>query len=1187
MRILSTHVRVTPLTIVYGPTGVGKTSLLRAGVLPELRRQTVRAPDDEEDDVGDQIVVVYFSRWQHPDFENVLAGVCVDAIDAVSSGPPLRPGREQLDIVLERARARRVGRSKLRLLLVFDQFDEYLSVHEPDPLIGSSAPGTESERPIHFDRIIARIVNRPDLSANVLIAIKEDELARLDRFRLRIAHLLSNTIRISPLDKVNAERALRKPLDTFNQLAPEAERTTIDPADDPIPRVIAESCETDRIEPAFLQVVMQQLWIEETRIWKASPGSQRRLRLSTLEKGLHGARAVIDNYVDRRLRAALTGRELYIAADVFKKLVNARGEKVSALVEELAPKPSPFWKIAALRSIRPDDPAAGRLWPPALAVLTKLVEARFIRKVADDRYDLFHQLLARSVNRWRREFEFVNGQRTLLIRAVAVSLLVLAVASFFWWREKQAADDATSRRFAENAAQDVPSKDPRLALTLALYAQARDVIVNAIEISQNQLVGHAQQVTGIAFASEENFGLLASAGSDNAVKLWDVLSTSQEVSFRAHDNAVNGVAFRPGRREIITASDDGTARRWSLADLIDCRSRVDTGLPPVSCESLTTVKGKVIPLSEYSGTPGDELWAVASSPDYLVAGGKLGEVKIWDIENPSSVRTLRMQGGGSIVAIAISADNRRVAAAGFDATVQVWDVATGALVATLAGHTNYVYGLSFARDGRLASSSWDGSVIVWDVATSMPRVRLSTSSRTRLWGVGFSTDGSKVAAATRDGVLVIWDAESGDELQRFDGGADVLTSLAFNEDSSIVAAGTASGPIRLFHLARLRDFRGRLTSIGFGSATDRVVGAFEEDPAAAARRSSRPDDHHSMLWNILDGSAVAAFGDAVHQSGDTVVSAGMSPDGGYVVTGSRDKTASVWMADGRRVARPLTSTVSPPAGCKGMHTDVVRAVAIDHDGDQPIVVTGGWDHVVNVWALRDGAFGVVDCFELPDRVFAVTLSPDRRLVIAGGAGTGETGSRLLVRDIRDRKTLYKLELPDAGTVRTAWSIAYHAGTSRVVAGFEDGSLYMWNLHTNTKGNPADKEGVTVYPEHVMLGHSTSIAQVAFNPSGTYVASASLDKSVRVWNVFSGGLELRLGGQSDAIVGVRFERIDNAERLFIVAADGSVRHQEFQWDRIVAMARQRQRPLTDSECERYFPNSRCPAEIPRPVADASR
>jgi WD40 repeat protein len=242
---------------------------------------------------------------------------------------------------------------------------------------------------------------------------------------------------------------------------------------------------------------------------------------------------------------------------------------------------------------------------------------------------------------------------------------------------------------------------------------------------------------------------------------------------------------------------------------------------------------------------------------------------------------------------------------------------------------------------------------------------------------------------------------------------------------------------------------------------------------------------------------------------------------------------------------------------------------------------------VNVWTLRDGVFGVIDCFELPDRVFAVTLSPDRRLVVAGGAGTGETGSRLLVRDIRDKKTLYKLDLPDVRTVRTVWTIAYHAGTSRVVAGFEDGSLYMWNLHENTKVTAGDNEGVTVYPEHVMLGHSTSIAQVAFNPSGTYVASASLDKSVRVWNVRSGGLELRLGSQSDAIVGVRFEPIDNAERLFVVAADGSVRYQEFQWDRIVSMARQRQRPLTDSECERYFPNSRCPAEIPRPAADASR
>jgi hypothetical protein len=282
--IVASNLYAAPLTILYGASGVGKASVLLAGVVPELR-QTPR------------LAVVVFRAWQD---ENFLAALKAQTLDAAqkSLGKPIAVDTNLPfdDFVNECAKALRGN-----IFFILDQFEEYFLYH---------APTTDDTG---FDAEFARAVNRREIAANVLLGMREDSLSRLDRLKRRIANLLGNLLRLEHLDHDAAVSAIRKPLAEYNRhLLPEQAPVSIE--DELVETIITqvqtgsvalgrsgvgqlvESAAT-RVETPYLQLGMTRLWEEECR------AGSHVLRL-VMFKRLGGAQPIVRTHLDTTMRGS-------------------------------------------------------------------------------------------------------------------------------------------------------------------------------------------------------------------------------------------------------------------------------------------------------------------------------------------------------------------------------------------------------------------------------------------------------------------------------------------------------------------------------------------------------------------------------------------------------------------------------------------------------------------------------------------------------------------------------------------------------------------------------------------------------------------------------------------------------------------------------------------------------------------
>ena len=172
------------LTIFYGASGVGKSSVLRAGVVARLRQE----PRD--------VVVVVFNSWQSEDFVSTLKSEV-----AKQAGPTIKVDEA---LPLDEFLAETQRALALPLLLIFDEFEEYFLYHPSSPSVDA------------FEASFARAVNRRSVQVNFFLSLREDGISKLDRFQSRIPGLLNNMLRLNYLDGDSARKAITKPLDQYN-----------------------------------------------------------------------------------------------------------------------------------------------------------------------------------------------------------------------------------------------------------------------------------------------------------------------------------------------------------------------------------------------------------------------------------------------------------------------------------------------------------------------------------------------------------------------------------------------------------------------------------------------------------------------------------------------------------------------------------------------------------------------------------------------------------------------------------------------------------------------------------------------------------------------------------------------------------------------------------------------------------
>ena len=192
-RIIISNLLASPLTILYGASGVGKSSVLMAGVVPQLRRERPRTP------------IVVFRNWVRP-------GIPVERSAAPASRPcgptPVDQPKPAESLPFDEI-LRACGEAAHETVLVLlDQFEEYFLYHP------------KSSDPKSFEAQFARAVNREDVDVGFLIALREDGLSKLDRFQERIPNLLSNRLRLNHLDAAGAAAAIRNPLGGLERQVP-------------------------------------------------------------------------------------------------------------------------------------------------------------------------------------------------------------------------------------------------------------------------------------------------------------------------------------------------------------------------------------------------------------------------------------------------------------------------------------------------------------------------------------------------------------------------------------------------------------------------------------------------------------------------------------------------------------------------------------------------------------------------------------------------------------------------------------------------------------------------------------------------------------------------------------------------------------------------------------------------------
>lgn len=379
-QLLIASLYASRLTILFGPAGVGKTSILQAGVAAHLHSR----PNQR---------IIVFKDWESsPDIP--LKNAILQEAKSVSLQVPQIDSNQTLA---------RIGDELANyldepMMVVLDQFEDYLQSHR------------SSSESISFETELGQAVNRADSALSFLISIREDMLAKLDRLEPYIPQLFDNYFRLEHLNREQARLSIKGPIQVYNQdRSPDQQiQITDELVDEIILQVrtdqryfhahgrgsisppldsIASANEQVQVETAPLQLVMQRLWTEEQR-----QGS-RELRLTTFSQ-LGGARGITQQHVNQVMQR-FKPEEQDVAADLFEYLVTSTGASLALGAQDLAG----FARlpVAAVE--------------PVIETLSKR-DVRIVRAVAGSQtvteqrlYEIFHPVFIPAVLNWRTEFK--------------------------------------------------------------------------------------------------------------------------------------------------------------------------------------------------------------------------------------------------------------------------------------------------------------------------------------------------------------------------------------------------------------------------------------------------------------------------------------------------------------------------------------------------------------------------------------------------------------------------------------------------------------------------------------------------------------------------------------------------------------------------------------------------------------
>ncbi|MFI7015460.1 WD40 repeat domain-containing protein [Streptomyces sp. NPDC050164] len=1103
-------------TAVFGPSGSGKSSLLRAGLIPRLRA----AGDDDVPPAAVRILT--------------------------PGADPLRTHAERLQPVPD---------TDADTWLIVDQFEELYTLGA-DP----------ADRAAFIDRLVA--ATAADSRLRVVIAVRADFLGRCAEHPGLTAALQDATLLAGPMSRAELREAIVRPAAAAGLIVERAltERLLDEVEDAPggLPLMSHALLETWRhrsgralTETAYeaagslhgavvrtAEQVYGELTAEQAELARrillrliapgwGSPLLERSRELGggtadtrrptdhaeldfgdptdtrvVLER-LARARLITfdDGTVDLAHEALITAwprLRAWIDAERDRLRVHRALSEAARTWQDLGQENAALYAGSRLSAARDAFPADGAA--PGTDELTPL-ERRF---------------LTTSLRRRQRA---VLLRRTVVAVLAALALLATGTAVVALQARESAQAERDDAVFGQLTAEADRVRDTHAGLAARLDVAAyrmrstpdlrTRLASDAGRVLATRLPGHFGTGSSVAYAPDGR--TLAAGGHDGTVLLWDTGGKPLGEPLRLGTDRVGAVAFAPAGRDLLAATGEGGAiRLWDVRDREHPRP---LGRPLASHDEENIVSAAFAPDGRALATAGDDgtvrLWdltdparptplgkpaaaddsedrsvrAVAFAPDgnTLATAGYDGTVRMWRYGENDGIaplgKPLRAH-TAPVWTLAFSPDGRTLATAGFDETVRLWDASDAGRLTSLGepltGHTAPVMSVAFSPDGEtLASAGEDDAPLLWNVANPAYPQRLGeplTGHTEPVWEVAFSPDGRSLASTGADGGVLLWHRPP-TVLTDF---TNPVTAVAYSPDGRLLAAAsTDDGLVRLWDVRRPDRPRRLPRTL---THEDRVLAvAFAPDGRTAASGSA---DGTVRLWDVSTPDRPAPLGEPLRAHDGGVDAVAFAPDGRTLATGGEDDTVRLWDVRRPDRARPLGA---PLRG----HTDAVTSVAFARSGR--LLASGAEDATARLWHVagdRTRARPAGAALTGHDEsVEAVAFAPDGRTL---ATGSDDRTVRLWdVWDVERRDRARPLGEELAGHRAAVRALSFAPDGDTLATGSGDHTVRLWDVSDPARAEPSGQE---------LTGHLDTVTTVVFSPRGDALASAGYDLTARVWTL---------------------------------------------------------------------------------------
>jgi WD40 repeat protein len=1050
--------------LLYSNSGMGKSSLINAGLVPAALAQGYRPERIRVQPKPDAEIVIERiperSERTGPFLLSLFAPDQSSERVVLSVDDFLRTIRDATERI-----------PHVHPLLVFDQFEEWVTlVQEAQPGQAAEAARIAQEKVRDAILSLLKDQHRP---VKILISFREDYLAELSPLFDRCPRLSDHFLRLTPLRGDQIRRAIRGPFERYpGRYHPELG----DPLADKIQTQFAQRSAGGDIRLTEVQIVCSSLFES------GKEGAALEAHFDTA-----GVTGILEEYLEGKL-AALTEAQQDMAGALLSRLVTSAGTRNTVARDDLL-------ELARVQIEDGFDRESLGNTLDYLEQRTKLLRCErrrevcyyeiaseflveWIRAKAQERQHRAEQRkLVEAERRAEKKAEDARKWRLYFFLLLAALLVAVGSAAFAWWQRHVAQAQrrvAFARQLAAQAdgARKEHASWLQRSVLLALESRSKAPTLDADQALRCGLASlgrpirremdHKGVVSSVVFSP--NGRSLAAACSDGIARVWDVAGSGDPEEV-VHGSPLCSVAFSPDGASLATAGQDGIARVW----------RLDTMGDYYEAQHLSH---------------GGEISSIAFSPDgrYLATVGEPNTARIWDMTTGRKAETSPLhRHDGRVQCVAFSPDGQHLATGGEDKTARIWDLTTGKLI-TRINHVSPVQSAAFSPDGAcLATAEESGTARLWDLNGEELAMM---SHEQAINSVAFRPDGKYLATASADGTARLWDLD-GEEAARISL-EETVRSVAFSPDGKYLATADEGGNVWLWEAASREivweqredlvasvavspgnqyvatagkdSTKGNTIVRLWRTATGEMTILKHRDPVCFIVFSPKGDNlavasgESAYLWRVADTNAPPIQMSHKEDEAGDVFCVAFSPNGAYLATASKDRTARVWkVATGEQAAR------------LPKQEDYVTHVAFSPDGERLATTMRTGPIRVWEWESKKKAAELVP----EGDVVCIAFSPDGKDLVA----------------VRENRI-------------TVWN----AATGREVARMEHKDIVSAGLSPDGKyvvaavGSTVRLYGLAGRQEATWISQKDDVVSLAFSADGKHLAvvSGKGDIKVRRW-----------------------------------------------------------------------------------------